>query len=54
MDDVGDRWGRMGTMSDSPRQPVPGQDPSSDQPREDQRIVVLTPEQWFALWREAQ
>ncbi len=31
-------------MSDSPRQPVPGQDPSSDQPREDQRIVVLTPD----------
>ncbi len=31
-------------MSDSPRQSVPGQDPSSDQPRGDQRIVVLTPD----------
>jgi hypothetical protein len=44
MVDDADRWGRMGTMSDSPRQPVPGQDHSGEPPREDQRIVVLTPD----------
>ncbi|GAA6525314.1 proteasome activator [Intrasporangium sp. DVR] len=31
-------------MTDQPRQPVPGPDPSDEQPREDQRIVVLTPD----------
>ena len=31
-------------MSDNPNQPVPGQDPTGEQPREDQRIVVLTPD----------
>ena len=31
-------------MTDNPSQPEPGQDPNGDQPREDQRIVVLTPD----------
>ncbi|HKX65874.1 MAG TPA: proteasome activator [Intrasporangium sp.] len=31
-------------MSDNASQPVPGQDPTGEQQREDQRIVVLTPD----------